>query len=103
MSGLSITPAFAAFHDFVSELNRFEKFRLARLHYPQPLWHRALQHADQRHTARALSTYYLALDADIARRTDDLEYRAPTSTYHEKLYADSLGRMNGKPLRLVSV
>jgi hypothetical protein len=84
----------ADFHDFVSELNRLEKFKHARPHFPEPLWHRALSEADSRHTARALSTYYLALDTQ--------EYRAPTSAYHEKLYADTISRMNGKPLRLTS-
>jgi hypothetical protein len=56
---------FLAFRDLVAELNRFEKFKHAQPHYPEPLWHRALQHADQRHTARALSNYYLTKSRSI--------------------------------------
>jgi len=57
-------------------------------------WHRALSEADQHDLARRLTNYYQTLDAR--------EYRAPTP-YHEKLYADSIGRMNGRAIRIVSV
>jgi hypothetical protein len=80
------------FRNFFCELNRFEKVRHSRPHYPEPLWHRALCYAGQRHSARALNNYHLALNAQ--------DYRAPTATWHEKLYTESIARMNGKPLRL---
>ena len=57
-------PAFDAltFRDFVAELNRLEKLRHTRPHYPQAKWHAALAYADRRHTARALNAYRLAAD-----------------------------------------
>ena len=43
---------------------------------------------------RALARYYLVLD------TTGL--RSPTHAYHEKLYAESIGRMNKRAIRIVS-
>jgi hypothetical protein len=58
--------------------------------------YRALTEADQHDLARKMTDYY--------RNLDTQEFHAPTSSaYHQKLYAESIGRMNKRAIRIVSI
>jgi hypothetical protein len=60
--------------------------------YPTEPWYRALREAESADTRRLIAARYAELDAGQQR-----------VRYCERLYGTSSPRMNGRPLRLVSV
>jgi hypothetical protein len=78
--------------DFIARLNQLQRLLGSRPAYPTEPWHRALREADSADTRRSLAARYAELDVGQQR-----------VRYCERLYGSSLPRMNGRPLRLVSV
>jgi hypothetical protein len=78
--------------DFIASLNQLQRLLGSRPAYPTEPWHRALREADSADTRRSLAARYAELDVGQQR-----------VRYCERLYGSSLPRMNGRPLRLVSV
>jgi hypothetical protein len=82
-------------HDLVLALDRAEKYSpRGRPHYDERRWWHCLQEADERDTARELTTRYAARDAK--------EHFAPRTVWHERLYACCCPKMNGRPLKLTN-
>jgi len=84
-----------AAHDFMASLDRFQKIKHVRPRFRERLWLRALAEADEHDLARKMTDYYRSLDTQ--------EFHAPTSSHHEKLYREAIGRMNKRAIRIVKI
>ena len=78
--------------DFVTALDRLERWAGSRPAYPSEPWHRALREAESADTRRLIAARYTELDAGQQR-----------VRYCERLSGSTTARMNGRPLRLVSM
>ena len=75
--------------DFVTALDRLERWAGSRPAYPAAPWHRALCEAEESDQRRSVRARYLELDAGQVR-----------VRYYERLECSGEALMNGKPLRL---
>src|SRR5262249_12503717 len=66
-----------------------ERHGCGRHAYPQPMWWRCLECADELDTARALTARHAAIDA--------AEYRTVHMAYYERLCGSTIAKMNGHP------
>jgi hypothetical protein len=86
-------PLFA--HDLVLALDRAEKSsRRGRPHYDESRWWRCLAEADQHDNFRRLDHHYHTIDST--------SYHTAHIRYYEHLAGDTIGRMNGRPLKLAA-
>jgi hypothetical protein len=70
--------------DFVTALDRLQRWTGSRPAYPTEPWHRALREAESADTRRSVEARYAELDAAQVR-----------VRYCERLYGSSMARMNG--------
>ena len=78
--------------DFVTALDRLERWTGSRPAYPTEPWHPASREAESADTRRLIAARYAELDV--------AQHRV---TYHEQLSGSALPQMNRRPLRLESV